>query len=231
PALRLLGDVADSILVIPDRGDDGARAVGATDDVGFAWSGRRRVSARHAPILASCATELRRADRPARAGCTAVVDVARSMMSAGAGAARATGSSTTDRKICSINSGRVNLTLYPYARARERGDVELGDETDPLEPALRLLGDVADSILVIPDRGDDGARAVGATDDVGFAWSGRRRVSARRAPIPASCATELRRADRPARAGCTAVVDVARSMMSAGAGAARATGSSTTDRK
>src|SRR5450830_992863 len=32
---------------------------------------------------------------------------------------------------------------------------------------------------------------------------------ARRAPIPASCATELRRADRPARAGCTAVVDVA----------------------
>ena len=49
---------------------------------------------------------------------------------------------------------RVNLTLCPYARARARGDVELGDETDPLEPALRLLGDVADSILVIPDRGD-----------------------------------------------------------------------------
>ena len=44
-------------------------------------------------------------------------------------------------------------------------DVELGDETDPLEPALRLLGDVADSILVIPDRGDDGARAI---DDVGW---------------------------------------------------------------
>ena len=44
-------------------------------------------------------------------------------------------------------------------------DVELGDETDPLEPALRLLGDVADSILVIPDRGDDGARAI--DDDAG----------------------------------------------------------------
>ena len=79
---------------------------------------------------------------------------------------------------------RVNLTLCPYARARARSawarngssyaasilvpcdnpfDVELGDETDPLEPALRLLGDVADSILVIPDRGD--ARAI---DDVGW---------------------------------------------------------------
>jgi len=32
--------------------------------------------------------------------------------------------------------------------------------------ALRLLGDVADSILRITDRGGDGARAVGATDDV-----------------------------------------------------------------
>jgi two-component sensor histidine kinase len=32
--------------VIPVRGDDGARAVGATDDdVGFAWSGRRRWTA------------------------------------------------------------------------------------------------------------------------------------------------------------------------------------------
>src|SRR5208283_2756852 len=32
-------------------------------------------------------------------------ELGRSMMSVGAGAARATGSSTTDRKICSINSG------------------------------------------------------------------------------------------------------------------------------
>src|SRR5271170_4362821 len=30
------------------------------------------------------------------------------------------------------------------------------------------------------------------------------RARARRAPIPASCETELRRADRPARAGCAA---------------------------
>jgi hypothetical protein len=30
---------------------------------------------------------------------------------------------------------------------------------------LRLLGDVADSILRIADRGDDGARAIGANDD------------------------------------------------------------------
>src|SRR5450759_5339671 len=36
--------------------------------------------------------------------------------------------------------GRVNLTRCPYARARARGDVELGDETDPLEPAGRRCG-------------------------------------------------------------------------------------------
>ena len=35
---------------------------------------------------------------------------------------------------------RVNLTRYPYARARARGDVELGDETDRLEPAGRRCG-------------------------------------------------------------------------------------------
>jgi hypothetical protein len=33
------------------------------------------------------------------------MELGRSMMSAGAGAARATGSSTTDRKICSTDSG------------------------------------------------------------------------------------------------------------------------------
>jgi TPR repeat protein len=62
-----LGDVADSILVIPDRGDDGARAI---DDVGCA------------------------------------------------GAARATGSSTTDRKICSINSGGAYSRSRSAAAAR-----------------------------------------------------------------------------------------------------------------
>jgi hypothetical protein len=31
--------------------------------------------------------------------------------------------------------------------------------------ALRLLGDVADSISRIADRGDDGTRAIGANDD------------------------------------------------------------------
>ena len=35
----------------------------------------------------------------------ATMELGRSMMSAGAGAARATGSSTTDRKICSTDSG------------------------------------------------------------------------------------------------------------------------------
>jgi hypothetical protein len=137
-------------------GDDGARAIGADADVGFAWLGRRRwcrrrsragrygvigndrqilqhrqwghplrARERRAPIPASCETELRRADRPASrlCGCWrrrhfrfsgivvrrfwfgATMEVGRSMMSAGAGAARATGSSTTDRKICSTDSG------------------------------------------------------------------------------------------------------------------------------
>src|SRR5450759_490906 len=41
------------------------------------------------------------------------MELGRSMMSAGAGAARATGSSTTDRKICSINSGSLRRALSP----------------------------------------------------------------------------------------------------------------------
>jgi hypothetical protein len=60
--------------------------------------------------------------------------------------------------------------MLSRARARRRR------QTDRLDgwAALRLVGDVADSILRIADRGDDGARAVGATDDdddVGFALS------------------------------------------------------------
>ena len=52
----------------------------------------------------------------------ATMELGRSMMSAGAGAARATGSSTTDRKICSTNSGAREAltgrdTLYrPFRR-------------------------------------------------------------------------------------------------------------------
>src|SRR5450830_1533522 len=48
------------------------------------------------------------------------MELGRSMMSAGAGAARATGSSTTDWKICSINSGDVVLSLPIFRLVRSR---------------------------------------------------------------------------------------------------------------
>jgi acyl-CoA reductase-like NAD-dependent aldehyde dehydrogenase len=53
-----------------------------------------------------------------------------------------------------MGRGRVKL-LAPFLPARDRA----------AWAALRLRTAVADSILAIPDRGDDGARAVGATDD------------------------------------------------------------------
>src|SRR5271168_1491861 len=99
------------------------------------------------------------------------MELGRSMMSAGAGAARATGSSTTDRKICSTDSGgacsrsrsaaattalndhrnlaRIHLIRCPYARERGARRFQravrpsCAEQTDRLEPALRLLVDVA----------------------------------------------------------------------------------------
>jgi len=53
-------------------------------------------------------------------------------------------------------------------RARARGVAPADRPARPARAAwaaLWLLADVADSILRIADRGDDGARAVGATDD------------------------------------------------------------------
>ena len=78
-----------------------------------------------------------------------------------------------------------------YARVRRRQKTDL-----PRPRSIwlsRLSGaaaadDVADSILRIADRGGDGARAVGATDDddVGFAWWGRREgeVGGERSEVP-----------------------------------------------
>jgi hypothetical protein len=71
------------------------------------------------------------------------------MMSAGAGAARATGSSTTDRKICSTDTA---FTLFA-AVTRARGDPHRPRLCRAERPAragwaaLRLLADVAIFIL------------------------------------------------------------------------------------
>ena len=54
------------------------------------------------------------------------------MMSAGAGAARPTGSSTTDRKICSTDSGAPFTTFVVVTRAREAGR---RDADRPARPA------------------------------------------------------------------------------------------------
>ena len=142
--------VADSILRIADRGDAGARAVGATDDVpevGFAWSGRRQ-------------------GEVGGAGARSEFQV-RGLRQRAA---------SKDRQV----RGRVNR-FAAVLRARSARCWQT-DPLDLVEPPLRLWlvptsTAVADSILRIADRGDAGARAVGATDDVpevGFAWSGRR---------------------------------------------------------
>jgi hypothetical protein len=76
----------------------------------------------------------------------------------------------------------VDHTCCSHARARgERGDAD--GPARPARDAWAADGEVdvaavADSFLRIADRDDDGARAVGATDDdeVGFAWSGGRRA-------------------------------------------------------
>jgi hypothetical protein len=96
--------------VISVRSDDGARAIGAIDDVGGRWR-----------------------------------------------AARATGSSTTDRKICSTDRGSAALTSLAV-NPRARG--ALGDQTDPLEPAGRRFGNF---VFAIPS---DGVRAFGANAGV-----------------------------------------------------------------
>src|SRR5450830_1303639 len=70
-------------------------------------------------VRPSCAEQTDRLEPAVRLWSTSL---GRSMMSAGAGAARATGSSTTDRKICSINSGGA------YSRSRSRcGGAALND--------------------------------------------------------------------------------------------------------
>ena len=141
------------------------------------------------PIPASCATELRRADRPARASAAAVGrrrhfvladccsqiwgdDGARPIGAIDddvGGRRRASAASygviATDRKICSTDSGGA------CSRSRRRGGC--GTERSSEIGRVTML-----AIL----------------------------TCAREAPpIPASCETELRRADRPARASAAAV--------------------------
>ena len=142
------------------------------------------------PIPASCATELRRADRPARAGAAAVgrrrhfflADCC-SQIRGDDGArpigaidddvggrrlpsAASYGVIATDRKICSTDSGGA------CSRSRSAA------ATAALNDHQKLAAYTMIAAL----------------------------THAREAPpIPASCATELRRADRPARAGAAAV--------------------------
>jgi hypothetical protein len=100
------------------------------------------------------------------------------MMLAGAGAARATGSSTTDRKICSTDRGGRSelIILVGLTRAREatRHRRWLRQAADRLEPALRLLATSPFRFSRIVVRrfwfgGDDGARAIGVTADAAVA--------------------------------------------------------------
>jgi len=84
------------------------------------------------------------------------------------------------RQLVDRNSmGPVNRFRYPHARAR-------GWAARCCSTCSIAGGAVASSFSrnccwQIPVRGDDGARAVGATDDVGFGGSGRRRWCRRRA--------------------------------------------------
>ena len=94
---------------------------------------------------------------------------------------------------CSARLGTISRIWprYPFSlpstRAREASGAMSTDLFDRREPAGRQMvrstsRPSSSSFLRIADRGDDGARAVGPTDDddVGFAWSGRRRASAAR---------------------------------------------------
>ena len=102
---------------------------------------------------------------------------------------RATGSSTAIAKFCSteVRSAACSLSdisgwragvLYPLAGGgRESGAAQLDLQTDPHPPHG---GDVAGGAgflcSAIPVRGDDGARAIGATDDAAAGeLPGRRR--------------------------------------------------------
>ena len=156
--------VVDSFLRIADRGDDGARAVGPTDDddVGFAWSGRRRASA---------ARYLRgHRSTPAKFCSSDMGRLASLVLRCLVGVQRA---ARNDQQ----NLAALSILVAFNARARgERGDVD--GFVRPARAGWAADGEVdvaavVDSFLRIADRGDDGARAVGPTDDddVGFAWS------------------------------------------------------------
>src|SRR5580704_1002978 len=134
-------------LLFADSGaDDGARAVGATDDdVGFAWSARWR------------RRDLRgRSINDGKFSSTDMVSVTHTRCPH----ARANGWAARCRPTCSTCSGHLG-----GAAAAGRTMVR-----SPAAPSpVRFSG------LLFADSGaDDGARAVGATDDdVGFAWSAR----------------------------------------------------------
>ena len=98
----------------------------------------------------------------------------------GAGAGRGqrgTGSSPTIAKFCSTDSGRQRhpFSLPPRARARRRQFQRALTQTDLHRPAGRRCGCWPTStflfsgIVVRRFGGDDGARAIGADADVGFA--------------------------------------------------------------
>jgi hypothetical protein len=73
------------------------------------------------------------------------MELGRSMMSAGAGAARATGSSTTDRKICSTDSGVLEAPHASVDRGL-RGLLAVLDRAADLEGHLGLNARALDQL-------------------------------------------------------------------------------------
>ena len=82
----------------------------------------------------------------------------------------------------------ASTMLAVVTRAREAAPIPARSEADRPAPAgcavLRLLADVDISFsrncCLAASGADDGARAIGADADVGFAWSGRKRWCRRR---------------------------------------------------
>ena len=96
------------------------------------------------------------------------------------------GSSTTIAEFCSTDSGSALPLFAAPTRAREAAPIPARSDAD--RPGRRGGAAAAGrrrhfflaELLFAASGADDGARAIGAAADVGFAWSGRRRWCRRR---------------------------------------------------
>ena len=159
------------LLLAASGADDGARAIGADADVGFAWSGRRRWCRRR-----SSAASYR------------VIANDRKFRSTDSSGALPRSLSAAEQRLGKI-SGIWQRQHCPLpSRAREAGadssalggrptcTGRLGGAAAAGRPRHFFFAE----LLLAASGADDGARAIGADADVGFAWSGRRRWCRRR---------------------------------------------------